>query len=118
MLTAKERVQNGARLLDQYGPHNWRRRINPQRLDISCGESCILGQVYGHYHTGRNILHRQLSCIAQAADHGFDPIMCAPVSDLQELEAEWRAFLLEQQVEAAHAGRAEGPGLADSLEWH
>lgn len=51
-----EQVARGMALLDERGPTNWRKRINLNTLDVSTGEDCILGQVYGWYPDGLDAL--------------------------------------------------------------
>lgn len=62
----KAAVNNGIRLLDKENP-DWRRHINIDTLDVSDCTNCILGQLYGHYCTGEDML-----CINGHADrYGF-----------------------------------------------
>lgn len=48
----RARVANGIRMLDAYGPPDWRKKINLDRLHIALPTHCVLGQVYGHYEDG------------------------------------------------------------------
>jgi len=47
----------GAEYLDSYAP-DWRDRVDEQRLTMSSGQSCILGQVFGDYEAGINQIYR------------------------------------------------------------
>jgi hypothetical protein len=49
------RVAAGASLLDQAAP-GWEDRINLDRLNIASGTQCILGQLYGMYDRGQDVL--------------------------------------------------------------
>jgi len=46
------RVRRGAALLDEQRP-GWRDGIDPDRLDISDPQLCVLGQLDGSYSDGR-----------------------------------------------------------------
>lgn len=48
---ARERVRRGAAYLDGADP-GWRARIDPERLELSDGSHCILGQLHGEYRAG------------------------------------------------------------------
>lgn len=61
--TCAERVDEGVRLLDAYGPADWREQTHRHALNVASYTQCPLGQVYGHYGTGINTL--------QAASHGL-----------------------------------------------
>lgn len=58
---ALEAAHAGAAFLDEKLSPDWRARIDPDRLDISCGDfiredstscGCILAQLYQHFTTG------------------------------------------------------------------
>lgn len=69
-----ENVRRGAALLDERIP-DWFSRIDLDRLDISDGFSCVLGQVTGkHYSLGLVTvgLHtRDLPVFEEGPHHGF-----------------------------------------------
>jgi hypothetical protein len=46
--TVVERVNRGAQLLDEEKP-DWVEKIIPDRLNMSNGNFCVIGQVYGEY---------------------------------------------------------------------
>ena len=52
----EQRVENGIAFLDQTYGSKWRRKINWETLDIGSSEKCILGQLEGDYHTGKQKL--------------------------------------------------------------
>ena len=56
----RKRVRAGMAFLDVTNPR-WRRSINLDKLDLSDGECCVLGEVYGDYSDGRNALFRDVS---------------------------------------------------------
>jgi hypothetical protein len=43
----KKAVKRGANLLDRKGPKDWDLKIKKKLLDLSDGNSCILGQAFG-----------------------------------------------------------------------
>lgn len=47
----KFRVRKGAKLLDEKKP-GWADEINPDRLDLSSGLMCIVGQTFGEFSRG------------------------------------------------------------------
>lgn len=51
----KKRVKNGATLLDSHIP-GWRNKINLDILDIGSCFNCIVGQIFGGYCEGLEIL--------------------------------------------------------------
>jgi hypothetical protein len=67
-----ERINKGAALLDRKCP-NWHEEIDLSRLDLSCTENCILGQLYGGFTTGvRQVLWRPFFWPQlKPADFGF-----------------------------------------------
>ena len=52
-------VEDGAKLLDQKRP-GWANEINTETLEMHDFYSCILGQLYGHYFTGIDLLKIQI----------------------------------------------------------
>lgn len=55
MPTSAERVINSIQLLDKH--HNeWRKLVHWDKLNLLNGRFCVLGQIYGDYHTGLNEL--------------------------------------------------------------
>lgn len=55
MLSVKERVQNGSTLLDSTVP-GWYNKIDLSKLRIQHCDRCVLGQLYGEYTLGCNVL--------------------------------------------------------------
>lgn len=67
----------GAALLEEKMP-GWRTRINLETLDLSHPEQCVLGQLYGDFTTGQDMLFFTArtqaeweSCYLLSAAHGF-----------------------------------------------
>ena len=52
-------VRRGAALLDEKEPA-WRKRFNPEALNMADLYECVLGQVFGHYLTGHKRLFGEL----------------------------------------------------------
>lgn len=60
------RVAEGIALLNQEYGRSWLRKIDPERLALEDGNSCVLGQIEGEYNTGLNKLK-----IYEPSDYGF-----------------------------------------------
>jgi hypothetical protein len=56
MTTLLHRVEAMAAVLDEHGPKDWRSQVDPQTLDFDSTEDCTLGQLYGSYHVGLEVL--------------------------------------------------------------
>lgn len=93
----RSRVEKGATLLDRVAPPQWRDRIDPYALNIMNSRCCVLGQVFGHYNTGRDLLMSKVP-VEEGVDpfdnwptasesHGF---LCLREHDLEVLHNEWR----------------------------
>lgn len=67
---AQVRARKGARLLDRVRP-DWYAEIDIDQLDLADWESCILGQLYGSFAGGREIVLGEDSHNEQATPHGF-----------------------------------------------
>lgn len=52
----RNRVNKGAKVLDEYLP-KWYDTLDPMRLDISNGETCVLGQLYPDIEAKRAVEH-------------------------------------------------------------
>jgi hypothetical protein len=93
--TIAARVQRGAMLLDNKYP-GWAARVNPEMLRMSdCGQ-CVLGQLFGHYHTGLLELRLLDSLSSQeSALRGF----CSGIFDYAELGAAWRIEITARRQE-------------------
>ena len=58
----------GAELLDSENP-NWAKDFNLDSFLFEDADYCVLGQVYGYYHTGLEILDLD---VQSAPDYGFN----------------------------------------------
>ena len=70
--TLEECVARGAALLDAHQP-GWENRINRGTLVMGSLRQCLLGQLYGDFDTGLDILfpdNDETECLG--AHHGFD----------------------------------------------
>lgn len=87
-------AQKGAAFLDNAKP-GWYREIDIQRLDLSIGPNCVIGQLYGGEwgSFSKGILH--LDIVGQTSDLGFsaqdDWFIHEPQLEAQ-LEAQWEAL--------------------------
>jgi|SRR5215467_459978 len=54
--TTNERaVVEKAAMLDEVYP-GWAHKVNPRKLDMECGNRCVLGQLYGDFADGMFVL--------------------------------------------------------------
>lgn len=67
---AEIRAFRGAQLLDKKKP-GWEGLIELRALDISRGDMCILGQVYGGYTDGLRYLEMSFMSEVPATNYGF-----------------------------------------------
>jgi hypothetical protein len=56
----RERVERGAEYLDEDWP-DWPERIDLETLDLNGGDRCVLGQLFGGFREGREILGLSLA---------------------------------------------------------
>ena len=75
---ARTRAQRGADFLDDADP-GWAARIDPGRLELADGASCVLGQLHGGYRQGlgrARILNLSSAPLASASpvDLGFQAV--------------------------------------------
>jgi hypothetical protein len=66
LIAKRSHVERGAQLLDEAGPHEWREQVNLERLNLALASRCVLGQVFGDYHTGLQVLR-----IYSGSPYGF-----------------------------------------------
>ncbi len=111
-----ERVLAGAALLDEAVP-GWANRINLAWFDLSNGDRCVLGQVYGDAWAddddwfggtgyGRGCYRLGLKFAVEKQEVGFlwrdDPDPDGDEDrDLDRLEQDWRLVIAERQGAAA-----------------
>lgn len=98
-----ERVSRGMQALDKNRP-GWHRRINLDRLDISSGTACALGQTYGLYGWGKHEIG--MTSHADVVEHGFQitPVLPGVTTQGQyeRLTIEWRRQI-EERLDAERA---------------
>jgi hypothetical protein len=68
--TLAERVERGAALLDGVRP-GWEWEMTPEDLDLGSCSTCVLGQLYGHFLKGTNVLFGG-SWSPAVQDYAFD----------------------------------------------
>lgn len=103
----RAKVLNGVATLDDFfGSREWVKAIDPETLDISRGDRCVLGQAFGPspfgdvgYFFGVQVLGLN---DGEAIERGFD---VAPdekgridLEHYRDLNDEWRQWLAEQEV--------------------
>lgn len=62
----QEQVAAGAKLLDEKRP-GWAKEVNLNTLEMNSFRRCMLGQLYGEYYKGRDLLN-----IEDSAYYGFN----------------------------------------------
>lgn len=67
-----ERVVRGVAALDAYGPPDWRERVDVATLRVDNSRYCVLGQVYGDYHSDEAAKFRVWCDLGSGVRHGFD----------------------------------------------
>jgi hypothetical protein len=77
----KQEASAGFKLLDEHEP-DWFMHLDTERLDISDGCDCVLGQLHGCYFEAKESLGLQ-----HGFDHGFNAVTD---QDQKELTAIWR----------------------------
>lgn len=93
------RVDRGIWRLDNFGPEDWRERINLDTLDLRSLSNCILGQLYGEDPEDWQGWRRGMISLFPHLDrpewndiatvNGFD----ASDGDYDELTEEWKRAL-------------------------
>lgn len=85
LIVKRSHVERGVQLLDEAGPHEWREQVNLERLNLALASWCMLGQVFGDYHTGLQVLR-----IFSGFTYGFccDPWSVCYCDHLTELWTE------------------------------
>jgi hypothetical protein len=69
MFHATQRVRRGAELLDRHRP-GWEWQVDIEHLNLSDTDFCLLGQLYGDYHSGCDALG--LGQGVERPAHGFN----------------------------------------------
>jgi hypothetical protein len=105
----KNAVDRGAEYLDRVMP-GWATRIDVGRLDLSDGQTCILGQLYGEGGYSRGAHQLFLLHGLTVRDCGFELPLGAwrplPVARLyQPLQDAWIAAIAERVVAADEQAR-------------
>jgi len=117
---ARQRVKRGALYLDKIEPW-WYKRIDPEKLQIGTGFSCILGQLYGSYLAGLSRArlvdsNRMPGSNLQSEQYGFssDPGVCEVLQeqDIENLNQAWQE-VLDERIEI---GRRQEASWLDQKE--
>lgn len=94
-------VERGAVLLDIRNP-GWFNRIDCANLDIGSGRRCIIGQLYGSYSDGYDVIFPNNawgSLVSKSAiNHGFYPQTDNLIFELSGLNAEWREVIAKRRL--------------------
>lgn len=66
----RDRVEQGAKLLDKINP-GWPEKVNLDRLAMRDCTRCIIGQVYGRYYSTLFDLRSDGDIVGYDSDYGF-----------------------------------------------
>jgi hypothetical protein len=112
---AEARVARGAALLDSHDPMWWK-KINYRSLDIGSCIRCVLGQVYGTFEEGLEVLMLLNVTVNRTQQAGFSFQSSTRFYEAEELalRAAWLAEI-KKRVEAA-AQVAAGAALDAPME--
>ncbi|MGD6750397.1 hypothetical protein [Streptomyces sp. BH105] len=101
-LSVDQRADNGARLLDQVGPKDWRERVEAYLLDIDHGYFCVLGQVYAEEgnEQGYEYALSHLDFLDSGDALEFFGFYGLGDEDGTKLTASWRALLRNERKPA------------------
>lgn len=86
-------VSRGANLLDRFEP-GWRARVDTDILSVEYISHCVLGQVFGDFHAGRDALSDYMAAdgeVFSAQRFGFD--ITEFDTDYAVLDDAWRRQL-------------------------
>lgn len=92
-------IQEGAELLDMYfgSRKKWINKIDVDSIDMESNEECIIGQLFGDFWDGTDMIFNKLDVNIS----GYDVPTCFQSSGNSPLgcpTSEWKAFILEQQA--------------------
>lgn len=84
----RHQIKQGAFFLDTHFP-NWELKINPNTIDLSHAELCVLGQIYGNYWDGLKKLgiNSEISDILGLA---------APIHKSPKLDKMWKKLIIKK----------------------
>jgi len=111
MLTIKERVENGVKILDNYDP-DWANKIDLEILNLGSFEGCILGQLFDDkkidnpyriaelfasdtsYFESQTWNEKEImNILCESIKCGFDTYIN---EDVLKLNAEWKCAILKR----------------------
>lgn len=100
-LTHDTAVSRGVELLDEKVP-DWRGSVDIERLDIANTHDCILGQVFGDYHVGMDVLfpgtimpggiHNFPARVSSSESHGFEAMYATNPDDDDYAERDYEGL--------------------------
>ena len=98
-MTKKERVQAGAKLLDEQHP-GWHNKIDIATLNIGSCFRCILGQLYGEFSEGASKL-----CLYHSEQFGFCLSSNEPPYRYKSLRERWVEEIRERREKDSQEDR-------------
>ncbi len=103
-MTVAERVRTGAAFLDQRWPAGaWVARVDVFTLDLRNPRYCILGQLYGDFTTGSEVLQTYRVAGYSSYGYGFDSSKLLSgeeerMEDYNNLRRAWRAEIFARRA--------------------
>lgn len=95
------RVLDGARKLDREIP-GWADQINMTRFDICDSTECVLGQLYGDYFDGLNVVFGKVRENRPEYSYGFagddDGDSAGQGADWRVLQRDWKKVIRERRT--------------------
>lgn len=95
MTTTAQLVQRGINLLDAApGYADWRSRIDVETLDLNSFKTCVIGQLFGDFCDGMDVLGFSGEDDNEAASYGFDAFIGGNTPEqFAALTTEWKRVL-------------------------
>lgn len=103
-LTIAERVQAGAALLDEKRP-GWDQEIDLDTLALESECLCVLGQLFGKFAYGLDVLKLPRSYVAPGSEivpYGFDLSRDMDRDLYPSLNDAWKALITARREAASH----------------
>ncbi len=95
---AADAVRNAVELLNEFGPEDWRNEIDVHVLRMEDVYGCVLGQIYGSFYIGMDVLMESNSSLTGQwpSFYGFDTPCDAGINiEFGDLTAAWKAELTQ-----------------------
>lgn len=105
-MDTRELVHNGAELLNRYfGDESWKTRVDVEKLDLSDGFKCVLGQLFGQYADAVPLMQEELDLPEYdmqdpsefwAFEYGFNIDVFDTETTFAQLTESWKEYLQDE----------------------